>query len=57
MEKHVKLKMDNVDLPTNITNDIFRHGVLFSNTVRALIVGPSGCDQTNLIYTLPINEN
>lgn len=56
IEQRVKLTVENVDLPTT-TNGTSRHGVLFPNTIRALIVGPSGCGKTNLIYALLTNEN
>jgi len=56
-EQQVKLTVDNVESTVNTTIATSRHGVLFPNTIRALIVGPSGCGKTNLIYALLTNEN
>jgi len=30
---------------------------MFPNTIRALIVSPSGCGKTNLVFTLLVHEN
>lgn len=54
IEQEKKLPIYNID-----TSDIIksRHGVLFPNTVRSLLLGSSGCGKTNLIYFLLVNEN
>lgn len=54
IEQEQKLPIYNIDSPTTETS---RHGVLFPNTVRALILGSSGCGKTNLIYFMLVNEN
>jgi hypothetical protein len=54
IEQDLKLPIYNIDSPNTIKS---RHGVLFPNTVRSLILGSSGCGKTNLIYFLLVNEN
>lgn len=54
IEQKLKLKVDNVDPPIAKNHEL-RHGLLFPNTIRALIVGPSGCGKTNLIFALLTN--
>jgi hypothetical protein len=54
IEQEQKLSVYNIDTPNTIKS---RHGVLFPNTVRSLILGSSGCGKTNLIYFLLVNEN
>lgn len=54
IEQKLKLPVMNIESSDNITS---RHGELFPNTVRALVLGTSGCGKTNLIFTLLVNEN
>jgi hypothetical protein len=54
IEQEQKLPVYNIDTPGTIKS---RHGILFPNTVRSLILGSSGCGKTNLIYFLLVNEN
>lgn len=54
IEQTIKLKVDNIDPPK--TQEA-RHGILFPNTIRALIVGPSGRGKTNLMFSLLTNIN
>lgn len=54
IEQKQKLPVYNIDTPDTIKS---RHGPLFPNTVRSLILGSSGSGKTNLIYFLLTNEN
>jgi hypothetical protein len=55
LEQKLKLPVFNIDSPeTRIES---RHGPLFPNTVRSLVLGASGCGKTNLIYFLLVSEN
>lgn len=56
VKQKVRLTVKNVD-PSSASSEGSRHGVLFPNTIRALIVGPSGCGKTNLIFAMLTNEN
>ncbi|KAE9526188.1 hypothetical protein AGLY_013819 [Aphis glycines] len=55
IKQDIKLTVENVDPPTSLQN--FKHGALLPNTIRALIVGPSNCEKTNLIFTLLTHIN
>lgn len=61
IKQDIKLKVDNIDPLSLCNSDIEksppRHGLLFPNSIRALIVGQSGCGKTNLIFTLLVHEN
>lgn len=50
----IKLSVFNID-----TTDLekSKHGSLFPNIIRSIILGSSGCEKTNLIYFMFINEN
>ncbi len=54
IEQEKKLCIYNIDTPDTIQ---FRHGELFPNTIRSLVLGSSGCGKTNLIYFLLVDEN
>lgn len=54
IEQNEKLPVYNIDTPNTVTQ---RHGTLLPNTVRALVLGSSGCGKTNLIYFLLVNEH
>jgi len=54
IEQEKKLQIYNIDTPDTIQH---RHGDLFPNTIRSLILGSSGCGKTNLIYFLLVDEN
>lgn len=54
IEQKLKLPVINIESSDVITS---RHGELFPNTVRALVLGTSGCGKTNLIFSLLVNEN
>jgi len=54
IEQEKKLRIYNIDTPDTIQ---FRHGELFPNIIRSLVLGSSGCGKTNLIYFLLVNEN
>lgn len=54
IEQKQKLSVYNIDAPNTVQS---RHGVLLPNTIRALILGSSGCGKTNLIYSLLAEEN
>jgi len=54
IEQEQKLPVYNIDTPDTSTS---RHGPLFPNTVRSLVLGSSGCGKTNLIYFLLVGEN
>jgi len=54
IEQKEKLPIYNIDSSDTATS---RHGALFPNTVRSLVLGSSGCGKTNLIYFLLVNEN
>uniref|UniRef100_A0A8D8LZC7 Uncharacterized protein n=1 Tax=Cacopsylla melanoneura TaxID=428564 RepID=A0A8D8LZC7_9HEMI len=51
-----KLNVVNFDLLTE-NKQRKRHGVLFPDTVRGLIIGPSGVGKTNLLLSLLIHPN
>lgn len=55
-QKH-KLTVRNVDASVAANAKSNRHGPLFPETVRALVVGSSGSGKTNLIYYLLVHEN
>lgn len=51
-----------VTLPVEIigtikNNNVVKHSVLFPNTIRAIIVGRSGCGKTNLLLNLICHKN
>jgi len=54
IQQEKKLEIYNVDTPGTIQ---FRHGELFPNTIRSLVLGSSGCGKTNVIYFLLVDEN
>ncbi|VVC38052.1 P-loop containing nucleoside triphosphate hydrolase [Cinara cedri] len=54
IQQEKKLRIYNIDT-TDTTKS--RHGELFPNTVRSLVLGSSGCGKTNLIYFLLVDEN
>ncbi|KAF0703223.1 THAP-type domain-containing protein, partial [Aphis craccivora] len=54
IEQKKKLRIYNIDTPDTIQ---FRHGELFPNTIRSLVLGSSRCGKTNLIYFLLVDEN
>jgi len=54
IEQEKKLRIYNIDAPDTIQ---LRHGELFPNTIRSLVLGSSGCGKTNLIYFLLVDEN
>lgn len=56
IEQDRKLEVDNIDT-TVLSDGKSRHGLLFPDTIRALIIGPSGCGKTNLVFTLLTHEN
>jgi GTPase SAR1 family protein len=57
INQEVKLTVDNVDRYSSATPQESRHGPLLPNTIRALIVGHSGCGKTNLVFALLTNVN
>lgn len=59
VEQEKKLRVANTDPAAAglCSGKKSRHGALFPNTVRALIVGPSSCGKTNLVFTLLTHEN
>ncbi|KAE9522111.1 hypothetical protein AGLY_017499 [Aphis glycines] len=46
VDQQIKLTVENVDPPT--TREL-RHGALLPNTCRALVVGPSGCEDDSTV--------
>ena len=44
IQQEKKLEIYNIDTPDTIQ---FRHGELFPNTIRSLVLGSSGCGKTN----------
>ena len=54
IQQEKKLQIYNIDTPDTVQ---FRHGELFPNTTRSLVLGSSGCGKTNLIYFLLVDEN
>ncbi|KAF0745134.1 tigger transposable element-derived protein 4-like [Aphis craccivora] len=54
IEQEKKLRIYNIDTPETIQQ---RHGELFPNTIRSLVLGSSGCGKTNLMYFLLVDEN
>lgn len=58
LSQEIKLKVDNIDsLSSSNGSRPPRHGPLFPDAVRALIVGPSGGGKTNLVFTLLVHAN
>jgi len=55
IKQDTKLTVENVDPPTSYKKH--RHGLLFANTIGALIVVPSGCGKTNLVFALLTDVN
>ncbi|KAF0750919.1 putative nuclease HARBI1 [Aphis craccivora] len=55
IKQEIKLTVENLDPFTSFQEH--RHGALLPNTIRALIVGPSNCGKTNLIFTSLTNIN
>lgn len=54
----VTLKIQNHDLDTlDIKNNRKKHGVLFPDTVRGIITGPSNCGKTNAMLSVIEHEN
>ncbi|KAK9738175.1 hypothetical protein QE152_g10040 [Popillia japonica] len=52
------LKIQNHDLDTlDIKNNRKKHGVLFPDTVRGIITGPSNCGKTNAMLSVIEHEN
>lgn len=49
--------IDNVDRLTvdNVNNNEGRHGLLFPNTVRCIVTGPSNCGKTNVVFNMITN--
>lgn len=54
IEQQLKLPIYNIDTANTVNS---RHGDLFPNTVRSLVLGSSGCGKTNLMYFLLVSEN
>ena len=55
IQQEKKLRIYNIDTTDLATKS--RHGDLFPNTVRSLVLGSSGCGKTNLMYFLLVDEN
>lgn len=52
--KH-KLKLPIINLDKTVTNSkelVRKHGLLFPNTIRCLICGPSNCGKSNVMLSL-----
>ncbi|KAE9522014.1 hypothetical protein AGLY_017576 [Aphis glycines] len=52
-----KDKLDILNVDTRIIKKTSRHGPLLPDTIRAIIVGPSGSVKTNIMYNLITHEN
>lgn len=53
----VTLSIDNHDLISATSLSKIKHGVLFPNTMRCLIIGPSNCGKTNVMVSLIEHRN
>lgn len=52
IEHQLKLPVSNQDLDERQEQQVKRHGVLFPNSIRALVCGSSGCGKTNAVISL-----
>jgi len=52
-----KNKLDIINVDTTTTKTVSRHGSLFPDSIRAIIVGPSGAGKTNVMYNLITHKN
>lgn len=57
LEQKTKLTVYNVETANTAGETERRHGLLFPNTIRSLILGSSGCGKTNLIYFMLVDGN
>lgn len=49
------LKVNNIQVENQ--NRIIKHSILFPNTIRCIICGPSNCGKTNIMLNLLLHEN
>lgn len=56
VEQDHKLPIVNADT-IDVNSVVSKHGPLLTNTIRALIAGPSSCGKTQLIFTLLTADN
>jgi len=52
-----KNKLDIINVDTTTIKTVSRHGSLFPDSIRAIIVGPSGAGKTNVMYNLITHKN
>lgn len=55
MKQPISLEIHDIDLDKNTRN--VKHSVLFPNTIRCIICGPSNCGKTNVMLSLLLHEN
>lgn len=55
VQQNVALSVENNDYERE--NKTLKHGVLFPETIRCIIVGPSNCGKTNVLISLIEHEN
>lgn len=52
-----KDKLDILNVNVQIIKKSSKHGLLLPDTIRAIIVGPSGSGKINIMYNLIIHKN
>lgn len=54
-----RFNINNIDELTvdNVKIEEGKHGMLFPNTVRCILSGPSNCGKTNVVFNLVVNPN
>ena len=57
-QKNKALPINNFDIKLSNSDELQkRHGELFPNSIRALIVGPSNCGKTNAMLSMLLHRN